>query len=332
MTEQSWTLLRQLVSAYGVSGEEEDICALLRREAEPYVDEITEDALGNLLVHRRGEGERLLFSAHMDSVGVMVRSIDEKGYLRFGQVGGLEAAPLCMAQVRFRNGTPGVIALNEDKEEKEFSLSDLYIDIGAKSREEAQRLVSVGDTAVYAAPTLALAGGRVLSPYLDNRAGCFVLLEALQRLGQSPYDLYFLFSVQEEVGCRGAKPAAWRVNPHTAIAVDVTCPDDLPNAIHDGTSALGKGAAIKIMDHSAICSPALVRSLRETAERAGIPVQNDILRTGGTDAGAMQTAGAGAVTGGISIPCRYTHTPAELLDLGDLEACIRLVQAFCEGA
>lgn len=330
MTEQNLALLRQLVSAFGVSGEEGDIRALLRREAEGYADEVTEDAMGNLILRKRGEGETMMFSAHMDSIGLMVHHMDDKGFVRFQQVGGLEAASLYQTPVRFRNGTLGVVSVNEDKLEKQFSLSDLYIDLGVGSREEAEKLVSVGDTAAFATPLMTM-GDKILSPYLDNRAGCFVLLEALKRIQNPACDLYFVFSAQEEVGCRGAKTAAWTINPRIAIAVDVTCPDDVPGAVHDGTTALGKGAALKVMDRSVISAPALVRRLRETAERANIPVQSDILKCGGTDAGAMQIAGAGAVTGGISIPCRYTHAPAELIDENDLEACIRLVQAVCEG-
>lgn len=330
MNEWNLELLRQLTAAFGVSGEEEEIRALIRREAEPYVDEMREDALGNLIVHRRGEGRRLMFAAHMDSIGIMVHHIDGKGFLRFQPVGGLEAAPLCQMPVKFKNGTMGVISVNEDKAEKQMSLSDLFVDIGAGSREEAEKLVALGDTAAFAMPLLTM-GDKVLSPYLDNRAGCFVLLEALKRIRRPACDLYFVFSVQEEVGCRGAKTAAWTIAPEVAVAVDVTCPDDVPGAVHDGTTIMGKGAALKVMDRSVIASPGLLRQMEEAAGRAGIPVQRDILKCGGTDAGSMQTAGPGAVTGGISIPCRYTHAPTELASQTDIEACVRLVQAMCEG-
>lgn len=324
------TLLRTLLAAYGPSGCEEDIRALIEQEAAPYADDCTVDALGNLIVHKQGVGPKVMFSAHMDSIGMMVTHIDEKGFLRFRQVGGLGPADICQAPVRFRNGTSGVISVNEDKLEKQFKLSDLFIDIGAASREEAERLVKVGDVAVYATPFLEAGGGAVISPYLDNRSGCFVLLEALKGLESPENDLYFVFSVQEEVGTRGAKTAAWSIAPDYGIAVDVTGPDDVPGAVHDGSAALGKGAAIKVMDNSVICAPALVEGLHKIAAEAGIAVQDDILQCGGTDAGSMLVARGGVVTGGISVPCRYTHAPTEMAAQNDIEACIALVQAVCE--
>jgi endoglucanase len=322
-------LLRQLTGTYGPSGCEEEIRALIAQEAAPFADDVTTDALGNLIVHKAGPGKKVMFSAHMDSVGLMVTHIEEKGFLRFAQVGGLEAAAIYQTAVRFANGTVGVVSVNESKQEKSFALADLFIDIGAANRAEAEALVQVGDMAVFAAPFYA-GGGQIVAPYLDDRAGCYVLLQALRQVQEPKHDLYFVFSTQEEVGTRGAKTAAWRVEPDYGIAVDVTCPDDVPGAVHDGNTALGKGAAIKVMDHSVICAPALVKRLQTLAEAKNIPAQLDLLRCGGTDAGAMLVTRSGVVTGGISIPCRYTHAPTERVTEGDIQACIALVQAVCE--
>ncbi|MCD8368247.1 MAG: M42 family metallopeptidase [Clostridiales bacterium] len=323
------TLLQSLTSAFGVSGCEDEIRTLITQEVAPYADDVTVDALGNVIAHRQGSGPKLMFSAHMDSIGLMVTHIDEKGYLRFCQVGGLEPAAIYQTPVRFQNGVCGVISADEDKADKQFKLTDLFVDIGAKDRADAETMVKIGDVAAYA-PTFLTNRSQIISSYLDNRAGCFVLIEALKQVERPQNDLYFVFSVQEEVGCRGAKTAAWSVHPECGIAVDVTCPDDLPGTVHDGSTALGKGAAVKVMDRSVICTPSLVKRMHEIAEANQIAVQDDILTCGGTDAGPMQVSHSGVKTGGISIPCRYTHTPAETVAQEDVEACIALVRAVCE--
>lgn len=287
------------------------------------------DTMGNLIAHKKGAGPRVMLAAHMDSVGVIVTHIEKNGFLRFGALGGLEAKAVYQAPVQFRNGVGGVIAVEEEKAEKEFKLADLYLDIGAKDAAEARDMVSVGDTAVFCSPVLK-SGTRVIAPYLDNRAGCTALLQAMQGLESPKNDLYFVFTTQEEVGLRGAKPVAWALEPDYALVVDVTCPDDVPGALHEGTTALGAGAAIKVMDHSVIAHPAVVARLSQLAEKRKIPVQRDLLKVGGTDGGAIHVSRSGIFTGGISIPCRYTHTPAEMIDRTDLDACVQLIQVFCE--
>lgn len=322
-------LLEKLICAHGVSGDEQEIRQVIQREVEGLADEITEDVLGNLIVHKKGAGSRLMLAAHMDSIGIIVTHIEESGFLRFGAIGGLEPKAIYQTMVRFRNGICGVIAVDEDKEEKEFKLADLYLDIGAKSRTAARSMVMVGDTAAFVGPFCAN-GDRFMGPYMDNRAGCVVLIEALRQIRNPVNDLYFVFTTQEEVGIRGAKPVAWAVDPEYALAVDVTSPDDVPGALHQATTRLGDGAAIKVMDHSVLCHPDVVARLRQLAQDQNIPAQSDLLKVGGTDAGAIHVSRGGVRTGGVSVPCRYTHSQTELIDLTDLEACARLVQAFCE--
>ena len=173
-------------------------------------------------------------------------------------------------------------------------------------------------------------GGRIFSPYLDDRIACAVLLMAMERLKNTENDLYFVFTVQEEVGLRGARTAAYGVAPDYGIAVDVTDSDDIPSAPHACSSVAGKGAAIKVMDSSVICHPSVVAKLEKLALTGNIPCQKDILRFGGTDAGAIHQSRAGVYIGGISIPTRYVHTPLEVADLGDVEACAALVAAFAQ--
>lgn len=319
--------LAELVSAFGPSGCEHEIAQVIEKLARPYVDEISRDVMGNLICHKKGNGPRVMFSAHMDSIGLVATHIDEKGLVHVGQIGGVSAGEVLYTPVRFQNGAKGLICEGSDKEQKKLKISDLLIDVGASNEEEAKKLVQVGDIAVYDTPTRA-AGNRVISPYLDDRIACLVLLMAMERLDKTGNDLYFVFSVQEEVGTRGAKTAAWAIDPDYGIAVDVTGADDEPGSEHEASSLCGKGAAVKVMDRSVICQPQLVEKLMGLAAEQGIPAQRDVLQMGGTDAGPMQGTRGGVYAGGISIPCRYTHTPTELVDLGDVEACAKLVAAF----
>ncbi len=321
--------LQALNACHGPSGDEGQIAAVIRTLAEPYADECRTDTMGNLIVHKRGKGPKIMFAAHMDSIGFVVTHIDEKGFLRFGKIGGLHAPDLLSTSVRFKNGIRGVVCLDNKVAPKNMTLEDLYIDIGAKNADEAKGMVRVGDTAVYAAQSFTM-GEKLVSPYMDNRISCVALLLALEQLGKSENDLYFVFTVQEELGLRGAKTAAFGIDPDYAIAVDVTLSDDELNPKHAGSSVAGGGAAIKVMDSSVICHPEMVSRLAALAEEKGIPYQRDVIRSGGTDAGAIHLNGAGVRTGGISIPCRYVHSPVETVDRKDVEATAALVVAFAQ--
>lgn len=323
-------LLQELTGAFGPSGCEGGVREKISRLIAPYGDECRVDAMGNLIVHRKGPGKKLMFSAHMDSIGLVVTHIEKEGYLRFGSLGWLPDRDIRRQSVVFQNGVRGVIALPEDKEEeKAVKLDDFCIDIGARSRQEAEQLVQLGDVAVYDAPTW-LQNGRVFSRYLDNRSGCAALIAALEQIKKPANDLWFVFSTQEEVGLRGAKPAAYEVDPDVGIAVDVTMSDDLLGAAHNCSSVLGKGPGVKVMDSSVICQPQVVAWMNRVAGERNIPVQQDILRSGGTDAGAIQPTRSGVWAGGISIPCRYTHAPVEVCALEDIEHSARLVAALAE--
>lgn len=321
--------MQALNACHGPSGREAPVAEAIRSLAAPYVDEITTDALGNLICHRKGEGPKVLFAAHMDSIGLLVTHIDEKGFLRFAPVGGLSAHEVLGTPVRFANGVRGVVALEGKVEAKEMKLEQLYLDIGAKDEAEAKGMVQVGDTAVYDTAAF-LSGGKIFSPYLDDRIACVILLMAMERLSSRRNDLYFVFTVQEEVGLRGARTAAYGVAPDYGVAVDVTDSDDIPSAPHECSSQAGKGAAIKIMDHSVICHPEVVAKMEALAKEQKIPYQRDILRFGGTDAGAIHQARSGVLTGGISVSTRYVHTPLEVADLEDIEACAALTAAFAQ--
>lgn len=319
--------LTRLVGAFGPSGCEHEISELIEELAGPFVDEISRDALGNLICHKKGSGPRVMFSAHMDSIGLITTHIDEKGFVHVGALGGVSAKEVLYTPVRFQNGTKGLICAESETKLDSLKVSDLMIDIGAADGEAAKKLVQVGDAAVYDTPTRE-AAGRVISPYLDDRIACLVLLMVMEQMGDTDNDVYFVFSAQEEVGTRGARTAAWAIDPDYGIAVDVTGTDDEPGSKHEASSLCGKGAAVKVMDHSVICSPPLVEQLMALAEEKGIPAQRDVLQFGGTDAGPIQAARGGVCVGGISIPCRYTHTPTEMVDWSDVTACADLAAAF----
>lgn len=317
--------LTAINACHGPSGDESAVADMIESLAKPYADDIRRDVMGNLIVHKKGSGPRIMFAAHMDSIGFIVSFMEEDGKLRFGRLGGLDPYACIYTPVRFKNGVKGVIAADEDADEKKLTLNDLYIDIGATSREEAEKQVKLGDTAIYAAPAIDL-GDRISSPYLDNRICCVSLLMALEGLKETKNDVYFVFTVQEELGLRGAGPAAYGIDPKYGIAVDITVGDEKDV----GNCKLGDGAAIKVMDRSVICHPQMVKRLEALAKEKNIPATLDVLRAGGTDAGAIHTTRGGVYTGGISVPCRYTHSPVEMVEKKDVQATADLIQAFAE--
>ena len=322
-------ILEALNQTHGPSGDEGSVREKIAELARPFADEVTADTLGSLIVRKKGDGPRVMLAAHMDSIGFIVTHIEKEGFLRVGKLGGISPKEAAYASVRFKNGVRGVFVPEEKADFGKLKLDECFIDIGVENEEEAKKLVQVGDTCVYDGP-IRVQGSRVTGPYLDDRIACAVLLCALERIEKPACDLYLVFTVQEEVGLRGARTAAWWAEPDVGIAVDVTDVDDTPGSEKSGTAQLGRGAAVKVMDSSVICHPEVVARLEELARREGIPVQRDILRTGGTDAGAIHTTRLGVKAGGISIPCRYIHTPAETADLQDAKACVRLVTAFVQ--
>ena len=324
-------VLERLTAAYGPSGQEGEVSQVIEELAAPYCDKIKRDTLGNLICRRKGKGPKVMFSAHMDSIGLVATHVEEKGFVRVGAIGGISPAKVLHIPVRFASGQVGVVSAQAGVEVSKLKISDLLIDVGASSREEAEKLVQVGDAAVFDTKLIQM-GSRVSAPYLDNRASCAVQLMAMSQLGQTDNDLYFVFSVQEEVGTRGAKTAAWSIDPDYGIALDVTPADDEPGFKHLVSSVLGGGAAVKVMDGSVICHPWMVEKLMALAEKQGIRAQRDVIRAGGTDGGPIHLTRSGVPTGGISIPWRYGHSPMELVDLQDMQNCAALAKAFAECA
>ncbi|MFW6115971.1 MAG: M42 family metallopeptidase [Chloroflexota bacterium] len=316
-------LIRELVETYGPSGTEGQIKDVICAHVEPLVDEVRVDALGSLIAHKEGAGERVLLDAHMDEIGVMVTYIDEKGFTRFTPIGGVSPLTCIGSRVAFEDGTIGVIGVEQkrDDTDKVPKLEQLYIDVGATDRDDCP--VQVGDPGVFVRP-FAVQGSRLVSKAMDDRIGCAVIIEALRRMQETPHDLYVVFAVQEEVGLRGARTSAYGIDPDLALAVDVTGTGDTPES-RPMAVKLGQGPAVKVQDRGMIAHPRVRRLLEERAEQAGIPYQLEVLERGSTDAAAMQLTRSGVPAGCLSVPCRYVHSPSEMVDEGDVENSVRLL-------
>lgn len=321
--------LMKLCMAFGPTGAEDKVSQVIEEMVRPYVDEIRRDAMGNLIAVKRGQGQgKVMVAAHMDQIGLMVTSIDENGFLRVANVGGIAPRSVLYRQVTFGNGTVGCVGLNAKAPSLDkVTLEHVFIDIGCESRAEALEKVQIGDTCIMQANFLDM-GQRMSSPAMDNRSACAVLVEALKRLDTPAMDVYGVFTTQEEVGLRGAKTAAFAIQPDVGIAVDITGESSYPEAEATCSMKMGQGAAVKVRDASVFCTPAVVRWMEETAKEEGIPYQREVLTFGGTDTQAIQLTGAGIPAGCISIPGRYIHSMCETIDGRDYEAAIALLAAL----
>lgn len=324
--------LKKLLGAYGPTGREENVAEVIAEMIRPYVDEMRIDALGNLIAVRHGTGKKLMFAAHMDHIGFVVTDIDENGFLRVFNVGGINKLNSINRHVVFASGVNGVISNeNEKVAENLRDVTHMFIDIGAHSREEAAAKVKLGDIAVYAPDFFEMGDDIMAGPAMDNRAGCCVLVGVLKALRERNNEVVAVFTTQEEVGLRGARAAAYDVDPDYGIALDVTLCGDTPKGPKIAVKA-GEGPTVKIMDSSLICSPAVVRLMEEAAERAGVKYQREVLTAGGTDASAIQLTRGGVPAGVLSIPCRYVHSACETISISDIENGVKLLAELADKA
>lgn len=318
-------LIRKLVESIGPSGYESAVREIVKDEVAPFAEEIRTDALGNLIVRKgskTGTGMRLMLAAHLDEIGLIATHIDENGFIRFSTLGGVRPNNCPGGRVRFMNGVEGVIGIERlENPDRPFSIEQLYIDVGAASRQDCP--VKVGEVAAFYRPMLDL-GSRVAAKSMDDRIGVAVLVESLRQLKRTPHEIYFVFSVQEEVGLRGATTAAFALDPDLGLAVDVTLTGDTPKGVKMEV-ALGKGPAIKVRDGKMLSDPRLVQYLVEAAEKTKLPYQLEILEGGTTDASVIQITRAGIPSGCISIPCRYVHSPSEMVDYNDVQNAVKLL-------
>ena len=321
-------LLKKLLSPVAPSGLETPEADVIRAEIAAYVDTIEVDALGNLIATKLGKAEnprKVMLSAHMDHIGYIVTGVEKEGFLRVTNVGGIGINNSYNRHVVFPNGVHGVVVAEPVTGQP--ALKNLFVDIGAADREDALKMVSLGDVCVYANDCFRLGEHRVSAPAMDDRCACALLVRLLQTLGETQDTVIAVFSVQEEVGCRGAKVASFAKAPDAAIALDVTGWGDTPGVTQPDIR-LGEGIAVKVMDRASISSPELREALMAAGEKAGVRTQREVLPYGGTDAGAMQTSRGGIPVCTISIPCRYVHSACEVIDLRDMDAGLKLLQAY----
>ncbi len=313
------------------SGFESPCAQAIAELAGPHCDEVKIDTMGNVICHKKGPGKRLMMAAHMDVIGLIITHIDKKGFLRFGALGGFVPYRLIGARMKLENGMGGSVWCDEkameEKKLEDITLNDLYLDIGAESEESARKLVQVGDVAVYEGDPQQV-GQMLLAPYCDDLIACAALLSAMSQVEKSENDLYFVFTVQEEVGLRGAATAAYAIDPDFGVCMDVTRTGDNPSEKAKMVVKLGAGPTIKIKDVSLLCNPQVIAHLREAAKEGDVPYQDEVLTAGGTDSAAIQKTRGGVLSGCISIPCRYIHSQNEMVSLKDVEQSARLM-ALC---
>ena len=330
--------LKELSELSGVSGDEGRVRNFIREKLTAWGIDHDCDSLGNLYAYKNGskgagKGGELMLAAHMDEVGLMVSSIEKSGHLRFYKVGGIDETVLVSRPVRVgANAVPGVIGAKavhlqkKAEREKPLEVDNLYIDIGAKDKDDAAKAVTIGDYVSFAAEAAQL-GGCFRGKALDNRAGCAALLEILGR--EFPGSFTAVFTVQEEIGCRGARVAAYRLHPRAALVVETTYAADLPEVKEkDQFTVLGKGPAFTLQDDSLIAHPRVLERLMAVAQEQGIAYQFRRFSGNFTEGGPISRTHEGVPTGVISTPCRYLHGPASLINLDDWQGVVKVADGF----
>ena len=332
-------LLEKLSNANGISGAEGAVAKIIRDEIAPYVDEIKIDRMGNLIAVKKGDDFKIMLAAHMDEIGLMVQYIDEKGFIRFVGVGGWYNPVLVSQRVILhgeKGDIPGVLGMKpphvmeEADRKKPIELANLFIDVGAHSAEEVEAMgITVGTTVTIDRDYQPLAGTVVTGKALDNRVGCAMLIGALKEM-ESKHTIYAVFTVQEEVGLKGAKTAAFSLNPDVAIATDVTIPGDSPGIERRKAPVfMGEGPVVVMVSASGrghLADPRMVDWLKKTAKKHDIKIQIEVGDGGNTDASAINFERGGIPSVPVSVPARYIHSPVEIIDLKDLQGAIELLR------
>ncbi len=336
------SLLEKLCNAHGISGYEDEVRELIKSEIEDFADELKVDRMGNLVAVRNGDEKKVMLAAHMDEIGFMVKHVEEKGFLRVTPIGGWFSQTV-LNQRAFVHTKSGKVAgvfgckpphiMKEDERKKVIKIEDMFIDVGAESREEVEEMgIEIGSPVTLDRELKKLGKNRVTGKAIDDRAGVAVLIDVFKKV-ECDVTLYAVFTVQEEVGLKGARTSAFSINPDMAIAVDVCVATDFPGVNVSQEINLGKGPAITVVDASGrglIAHRNVLRLLRETAEKNEIPYQLEVGEGGTTDATAIHLTREGIPSGVVSIPARYIHTPVEVIDLRDYENCVKLIEKSLE--
>ena len=333
-------LSKKLCEAFGVSGCEDEVRDIIKSVMTPLCDSVETDRIGNLICFKKGtssSSENIMLAAHMDEVGFIITGITKEGYLRFRAVGGIDprvviAKRVCVGDKRI-NGVIGDKPPHLGKSDAAPKMRDLYIDIGAKNETEASKHTAIGDYVCFERKFVQFGGAALVSAALvsakalDDRIGCFILTELAKN--RYPNDVYYTFTVQEEIGCRGAAIAAHNIMPNVAIVVEGTTCSDVPGTEKSAqVTKLGGGAALSIVDRSSYADITLRKALYNTAVSNNIPVQYKQTMMGGNDSGAIHLAKTGIRTAVISVPCRYIHSPSSVASIADIEACTNILDRF----
>lgn len=328
--------LSYLTSLFGASGSESDVRQAIISEIRPHCDSLEVDRLGNIIAFKKGMEPApfpVMLCAHMDEVALMVTSIDKDGSLGFESVGGIDPRILPGKHVvigkKKYHGVIGVLAPHfvKDGEEKVPKMKDLYIDIGAKDKEDAENYVAVGDLIGFDTAYQEFGEDLVRAKALDDRAGCYILLNIMKK--PLPFDTYFVFSVMEEIGCLGARTAAFAVQPQYALIIEGTTAGDIHTETDQSSVCrLGRGPVVSFMDNSAIYDRELYRLAMKTAKEENIPIQAKEAVAGGNESGTVQRALGGCRVIALSVPCRYIHSPVSVANLKDIAHCEELAYAL----
>ena len=339
--EEIKNLLEKLSNAHGISGHEKEVRNILEEEINPYVDEIKTDKLGNLIAIKNGEGPSVMIAAHMDEIGFMVKYIDDNGFIYFAKSGGWFDQTMLNQRVVIHSKDKNIIGvagskpphiMKAEEMKKVIEIGEMYIDIGAKNKKDVEKIgVQIGDTITLDRKFEVLANGIVTGKALDNRAGMVIMIEAARLLSKSKVKavINFVGTVQEEIGLKGARTAAYALNPDVAVAVDTTIPGDHPGVEKKHSSLeIGKGPAITVSDAEGmgiVVSESVLEWMQDTAKKGKISHQLSVLEGGTTDAAIINLTRQGIPSGGISIATRYIHSPVEVLSLKDIQSCAKLV-------
>ncbi len=317
-------LIKTLASYVAPSGSERDLQDTLLSYVRDVADEVLIDTLGNGIAKKHGIGPHIMITAHADESGVMVIHIEDNGFLRLIQVGDINPITLVGRLVQFVNGVTGIVGVEAKVKTKDIDFNHLYVDIGAASKQEAAEKIAIGTAGVILEPVVELSEHLLAGRALDNRVGCAIAIEAFKQAATAGYQVSLVFTAQQTVGARGAKTAAFRLQPDLAIIIDAVPAGDMPEAkrmsIH-----LGGGPAIKIMDRTAIVPLVVKNHLLNSAKSVGVSVQHEVWPEGLTDAGAIQLSVDGILIGGVSYPARYVGGPSTLVDVRDAKATLQVI-------
>jgi endoglucanase len=334
-------LLESLSNAFGPPGNEEEVRTILRKELEEHADETRVDKLGNIFFihHGRDNSPKIMFASHMDEVGFIVTFMDSNGFLRFHTLGGI-TSNVMPGQTILLRGTRGDVKglvgtkpphlMKEDERNKAVLMDDLFMDIGASNLEESeQKGVEIGTNGVFDVKFTELGGGFLKGKALDDRAGCTVLVEVFKALKDSPYNIVAVGTVQEEMGMRGARTAAWQADPDYALALEGTFAADVPGSSPEKVSSKLKGGpVVTILDQTVMAHPTVLKTLIKVGKEKSIPFQFKQVPMGGTDSGAIHLTKAGIPSGTVAVPCRYIHGPASVTHVDDVKNTVKLVTEF----